>query len=527
MKRLLINITVLFVLAGTFNSCKKKIEEDYVDPEKTSEGSLGKLLSGMYLNKRIHPSYWDYYTFVMPTLAAYSQAVATAPSTSMYVPSLDYSEGRWTDFYTGSTGTDYNYNGPGILSNYREMQTTFNALTAEEQREYKVFMKCAEVVLYDQTAQLVDLWGDIPFFEAGNLNTPDRSTSYAPFDDAASLYDTIINNLKELNTYFDTATVSTVVSSELKKQDVVLSGDLSGWQRYTNSLRLRLLMRISNVDEATAKAEVTTMLNDAATYPLITDNTQNVLFNESPTTVKSDLYDVFRDYPFAPAYLLDTVMLANNDPRTEVFWDPDSTYGYRGFPITGTTAEYEKRGYAVYDSATFTYNYNLPGVIMTAAEVSFLKAEAYERWSLGSAQTAYETGITQSINFYYGLNQSVILRDNAPIDRSSLATPDATTIATYLAMPNIAYAGTTQEKLAKIYTQKWEHFFVLQAGQAWAEVRRTGYPVLHFATANRSDAAQPPVRLLYPSTEKLYNSASYSAVSAQDTRDTKIFWDIN
>ncbi|HJT75536.1 MAG TPA: SusD/RagB family nutrient-binding outer membrane lipoprotein, partial [Chitinophaga sp.] len=494
---------------------------------KTADGSLGKLLSGMYLNKRIHPSYWDYYTFVMPTLAAYSQAVATAPSTSMYVPSLDYSEGRWTDFYTGSTGTDYNYNGPGILSNYREMQTTYNAMTETQQAEYKVFMKCAEVVLYDQTAQLVDLWGDVPFFQAGALNTESRNTFYAPFDDAKGLYDTMITHLKDLNTYFDTASVSTVVSSELRKQDVVLSGNLTGWQRYANSLRLRLLMRISNVNEATAKTEVTTMLNDPSTYPLVESNSQNVLFNESPTTVKSDLADVFRDFPFAPAYLLDTVMAANNDPRTEVFWDPDATNGYKGFPVNGTTAEYENRGYAVYDSATFMYNYNLPGVIMTASEVSFLKAEAYERWSLGSAQTAYETGITQSISFYYGLNQSIILKDNAPISRSSLATPDAAAIAAYLAMSDIAYSGTTTEKLAKIYTQKWEHFFVLQAGQAWAEVRRTGYPVLHFATANRSDAAQPPVRLLYPSTEKLYNSANYSAVSAKDTRDTKLFWDIN
>jgi hypothetical protein len=526
MKRLLINITVLFVLAAGFTSCKKKIEEDYSNPEQTATGSLGKLLAGMYLNKRVHPSYWDYYTFVMPTLSLYTQAVATPPATKMYVPSIDYNESRWVDYYAGSTGTDYNYNGPGILSNYREMQTTYAALSATEQAQQTVFLKCAQVLLYDQTAQMVDLWGDIPFFKAGTVNTAGRDISYAPFDDAASIYDTLITNLKDLNTYFDTAAISTVVSAELKKQDIVLGGDLSLWQRYANSLRLRLLMRISNKDVSTAQTGVTEMLNSPGTYPLITDNSQNVLLKESPNALKSDLNDVFTAFRFAPSYMLDTLMVPNADPRTPVFWD---AYGagstdYHGFPYNGTNAAYEAGGYATYDTATFFYNYNLPGVIFTAAEVSFLKAEAYERWGLGTAQTEYENGIKLSVAFYYGINQSRILKTGT---YPTLASPSDAVVSAYIAMPAIAYSGTTQEKLAKIYTQKWEHFFILQAGQSWAEVRRTGYPVLQYATATYAGAETPPVRLLYPSTEQLYNTSNYSNVSSKDTRDTKIFWDVN
>ncbi|GAA3930403.1 SusD/RagB family nutrient-binding outer membrane lipoprotein [Chitinophaga oryziterrae] len=526
MKRLLINITALFLLAGTFSSCKKKVDADYLNPEKTAAGSLGKLLSGMYLNKRIHPSYWDYYTFIMPTLGLYTQTVATAPSTEMYIPSLTYSEGRWTDFYAGSSGTDYNYNGPGIMSNYREMQTTYAALSASEQAANLVFLKCAQVVLYDQTAQMIDLWGDIPFSQAGSQNTATRDISNSPFQDAASVYDTLITGLKDLNTYFDTATLSTVTTKELQTQDIVLGGDLSKWQRYANSLRLRLLMRISNYDEATAKTEVTTMLNNPSIYPLISDNTYNVELQESPSGLKSDLYDVFKDFSFGPAYLMDTLMVANDDPRTAVYWDTNASGEYKGFPYNGTTADYEGGGYATYDSATFYYNYNLPGVMFTASEVSFLKAEADERWGIGTAQTDYETGVTQSVDFYYGINQSRILRSGGGT-WSVLTTPSSATVTSYLEKPAIAYTGTATEKLAKIYTQKWIHFFILQAGQSWAELRRTGYPVLQYAAASASGATTPPVRLLYPSTEQLYNSANYSAVSAKDTRDTKIFWDVN
>lgn len=527
MKRFLINAALLITLAGSLGSCKKKLEEDYLNPELTTTGSLSKLLTGMYLNPRIHPSYYDYATFILPTTAAFSQLTALSPSTQMYIPSINYNETRWTHYYDGSMPTDqsaidYNYNGPGILNSYREMQTSYAALSAAEQAKQLVFLQCAKVVLYDQTAQMIDLFGDIPFSQAGSLNTS-RSISYAPFDNAAALYDTLIAGLKTLNTYFASASLATETQAEFTKQDILLGGKIDAWRRYANSLRLRLLMRISYYNEATAKAEVAAMLADPSTYPLITDNTYNVQLNESPNALKSDLRDAFTGSPYAPAYLLDTLMVNNSDPRTAVLWDPGTDGTYKGFPYNGTTSQYENGGYATYDSATFMYNYNIPGVLFTAAEVSFLTAEANERWGAGStpAATAYANGIRQSIAFYYGINQSKILRSGS---WASLPSPSSTDIEAYIA--NVAYTGTTAQKLAKIATQNWINFFVLQAGQAWAEYRRTKYPALTFATATSGSAQQPPTRLLYPSTEQLYNSANYAAVSGKDTRTTKIFWDV-
>ena len=168
--------------------------------------------------------------------------------------------------------------------------------------------------------------------------------------------------------------------------------------------------------------------------------------------------------------------------------------------------------------------------VFTAAEVSFLSAEANERWGAGSmtAQNAYEQGITQSVDFYYGINQSKI--DKTGYTATALTTPSAAAISTYYNSANISYsaATSTAQRLALIGTQNWINFFILQAGQAWAEIRRTGYPALTFATApNAAGATLPPTRLLYPSSEQLYNAANYSAVSAKDTRSTKVFWDVN
>lgn len=526
MKRLLINTSLLVLLVASFSACKKQIADDYANPELSQTGSMSKLLSGMFINKRMRPSYWDYATFILPTTGSFSQTTALQPGSKMYVPSLSYTENRWVDFYAGakSDDNDLNYVGPGIMANFREMQTTFGKLSQEEQADQLVFLNCAKVILFDQASQMVDLWGDIPFGQAGSLNTPDRNVDPAAFEDAAAIYDTLISGLNSLNTYFETAQLSTVAQSSLGKADIMLKGDLAAWRRYTNSLRLRLLMRTSFVKEATAKTEVTNMLNNPVKYPLISSNQENATIQMSPPSLKSDIFSALTGSPFAPAFLLDTVMAANTDPRTEVYWDKGTTHGLKGFPANGTAAAYESAGYATYDSATFFYNYNIPGVIFTASEVSFLKAEAGERWSIGSPGADYENGIKQSIDFYYSINKAVVYRADQtwPV----LPTPSDAAVSSFLNMPAIAYTGTTQQKLAKIWTQKWVNFFILQAGEAWTEVRRTGYPKLPFPLSSTSGATTPPDRLLYPSTEQVYNPDNYAKVAAKDKANIKIFWDV-
>ncbi|MFY0253906.1 SusD/RagB family nutrient-binding outer membrane lipoprotein [Chitinophaga sp. 30R24] len=525
MKRLLINTSLLILLLASFSACKKQIADDYANPELTTSGSMSKLLSGMFINKRMRPSYWDYATFILPTTASFAQTTALQPGTKMYVPSLAYTENRWIDFYAGSKNddNDYNYVGPGIMANFREMQTTYTKLTPAQQADQVVFLNCAKVILFDQTSQMVDLWGDIPFGQAGSLNLPDRIVVPAEFDNAAAIYDTLIAGLDNLNSYFASAKLTAETQASLTKADFMLQGSIDAWRRYANSLRLRLLMRTSFVKEANAKAAVINMLNNPTQYPLISSNNENVLVAMSPTALKSDMLDALTGNPFAPAFLLDTVMLANNDPRTEVYWDKGKTYGMAGFPANGTSASYESAGYATYDSATFFYNYNVPGVIFTAAEVSFLKAEAGERWGIGAPQTDYENGITQSIGFYYNLNKNVVLRSGSwPV----LPTPTPAAISDFIAAPAVGYTGTTQQKLAKIWTQKWVNFFILQAGEAWAEIRRTGYPVLPFPLASTSGATTPPQRLLYPSTEQVYNPDNYAKVASKDKSDVKIFWNV-
>ena len=81
------------------------------------------------------------------------------------------------------------------------------------------------------------------------------------------------------------------------------------------------------------------------------------------------------------------------------------------------------------------------------------------------------------------------------------------------------------EKLARIATQKWINYSVLQPMEAWAEVRRLKLPSLVFLP-DAGTQNLPPTRWLYPTSELTYNGANYQAVQSKDNLKTKIFWDV-
>lgn len=516
--------TVLFssLVVMTFSGCKKSLEEKFNNPEATSTASLPGFLTELINNDRVRPSYWNLRTFLLMHASVYAQTAFTYPDNSMYEQQDGYINGFWTDYYA-----------PGVLGIYRAMEKTYAALPEAEKASKLIYMEAARVVLYDQTAQMVDDFGDIPFSEAGSL--PSTNVIKLPkFDDQVQLYNLILDGLKTSGAFFGTATTN----ADFNKADILNSGNIDKWKRYANSVRLRLLMRISTVNESVARPAVLEMLNNPTTYPLLDGNnavdytplTTDILLRPL-TTNNSSLIDALRELPshYAPDYMLNKVMNPSNDPRIPVLFDKfgrTSTTGvftpnktYRAMPITFNSAEVDANfaDYAVIDSATIWMNKMLPGVVITASEVNFLKAEAQERWgSTATAKNNYETAVAQSVTFYYYLNSLSDLKKEEK--------PNATVVNEFVTNSTIAYTGTTANKLTMIGTQKWLHFGFLQAQHAWAEYRRTGIPALTFPTANLSGFNLPPARLLYPSVEKSNNSVNYQAVQAKDTRTNKIFW---
>jgi hypothetical protein len=100
--------------------------------------------------------------------------------------------------------------------------------------------------------------------------------------------------------------------------------------------------------------------------------------------------------------------------------------------------------------------------------------------------------------------------------------PDPTTVDAFINGPNVMYDGT----LERLATQKWIHLGIVQPYEAWAELRRTDYPVLAPDMLIGGSLLERTVRVTYPSTEITNNRENYEAVRANDTPTTRVWWDV-
>lgn len=528
MKKILAGVGVAVMMTACFTSCQDKLEEQYLNPEKTTEASIGKFFTRMLDNRRVRPDYWNIRTFLVMHPGVYTNTVSYINTTKRYQQQLSYLDDFWKDYYTpNGTGVG------GVMPHMREIEKEYATLAVEEQANADVYLHAARIVFYDQTAQMVDLWGDIPFSQAGMLNLTGETTA-PKFDTGEEVYAAILEGLETSASYFATATPDPLVASAFSKQDILLQGNLDKWRRYANSLRLRLLMRISFQNQSKAQTEVMEMLNNPANYPLVDESSHNILL--SPLLTYTDfMRNAVTELTthIAPEFLVEDILKPANDPRIRVLFDKNVSNGvpnadYFSMPSDISSSEQETNiaagKYAVLDSSTFLFNTAFPGIVFTASEVNFLKAEAFERWgSTTDAQAAYEKAVTQAVDFAFYLNTTGANFLGA--DPEEPVTPAE--MATLLASPSVLYTGSSAEKLAKIWTQKWVSFGFMQSIQSWAEVRRTGYPSLAFIPDNSTPGSEmPPVRLLYPGSEKAYNAANYEVVAGKDTPNTKIFWDV-
>jgi hypothetical protein len=531
MKKIFTGILAVIIAGSCLVSCQDRLEDEYLNPEKTPVASIDRFFTKMLDHRRIRADYWNIRTFLNVHPGVYTNIISYTNSPRRYEQQLSYLDDYWKDYYTpNGDGVG------GIVSHMREIEKQYNTLTAEEKAKADVFVQAARIIYFDQTSQVVDQFGDIPFSEAGMLNF-NGSTAPGKFDDAEEIYGKLIDGLGEAAAYFRTAALESTVATSFSKQDLLLKGNLDKWERYANSIKMRLLMRISFQNEDKAKTGIQTMLNDPATYPLVDDAQYNVLL-DPVTTYTSSMINAVTELTshIAPEFLLDEVLKPATDPRIRVLFDKNSdpttkipNADYYAMPAdmnsTDQIENINSGNYAVLDSSTFLYNTKFPGIVITSAEVNFLKAEAHERWgNTSDAQAAYEKGVTDAINFAFELNRiGTTFRE---LDAEEPVTADE--VADVLASPVAGYAGTTDEKLQKIWLQKWVSFGFIQSNQAWAEYRRTNYPELAFVPDNGTAGnVLPPSRLLYPGSEKVFNAANYQMVQSSDTRDTKIFWDIN
>jgi hypothetical protein len=525
MKRMLL---VTLALLFTFASCTEQdFEESYANPAKISVSSVEKQFAGFLQANReyVVPSYWNYFVVLRTTVNRYTQSVGWVNGTAQYVPGAGLITNRWDNYY-------------GFLAQYREFEKIYNGLSSDDQQAKRIFKIAATIYLYDHTQKVVDLHGDIPFSEAGKLsmNGGDYAVSLPKYDAAEEIYTKMLDDLKAFADELKTIEVAPAIATGFATQDIVNNGSMQRWKMYCNSLRLRMLSRVSDAAafKTRAASEIQSILADQSAYPVVKESDDNIqvdIFDLNSPIHSKDFRTGLEDWNgnIAGKAMID-LMKTTSDPRLRVLFEPGANAGgnYQGLDpmLLGADQQalIDAGTLAIYNRSTVSRNQFFPGILISAAEINLLIAEYYlKAGSDASAQAAYEKAIEESVEQYYDIR--AISNDNVA---GAVAATSAVEVTAYKNAPGVSWttAATTDQKLSRIATQKWLHFNVIQPIEGWAEQRRLDLPSFSFLPDNTNAQKLPPTRWLYATTENTYNTANYSVVRAKDNLTTKLFWDV-
>lgn len=124
-------------------------------------------------------------------------------------------------------------------------------------------------------SNMTDLFGDMPFKEA--FKGIDENIMQPKFDDQKVIYDSLLMDLERANTlYTKTSTIDA-------KRDLLYNGDVTKWRKFTNSLYLRLLMRVSNRRDMNSAERIKTVFENPSQYPIFESNDDNATLKYSGT----------------------------------------------------------------------------------------------------------------------------------------------------------------------------------------------------------------------------------------------------
>lgn len=376
--------------------------------------------------------------------------------------------------------------------------------------------------------RVTDSYGPIPY-----SSLEESESIYVGYDSQEQVYHKMFEELDSaIKTFEDN---SMLTSSSWDAYDNVYYGDISKWLKYANSLKLRMAMRLSYVDENLSREKA----GEAIASGVITSNSDNAQMHaaENRTTL---IYNDWQDSRVGADILC--YMTGYEDPRLEKMFLPNDDGKYVGIRIGSTVTS---KSAAVGAYSNMIVDSDTPYLWINAAEVSFLMAEFELRWGSGdNAKAYYENGITLSFE-ERGASGADAYIANATSKPSAYTDPlGGYSYSTRMSDITIAWESGAdfETNLERIITQKWIAIFPLGV-EAWSEYRRTGYPHLLPAPQDLSggtvDLNHHARRFTYPVEEYNNNRTNYDVavqtLNAETTSDggrmgdimgTRVWWDV-
>lgn len=539
-------VGISMALAG----CTGDFDNMNIDPNNPIPGSVDPKFQLIYIQGRGIPyaNKWQQIDQLMiSTLCEYS--ANDGLSASDYSIDSRYVDDLWELSYT-------------ILANANSL------IRANEAKSvYNNVVQMARIWKAYVMLRLTDCIGDIPYSEAANdIDQP-------KYDTQKEVYYTIFEELKDAVGKLDES-----FGNNVGTYDLIYSGDAAKWKKFANSIRLRMAVRISDVDAAKAKAEAEAAIaagvfagDDDAAYMVQGDDkfSQNPIYYHKSSAVMhmSTAYKRLvtgiggQAWPTAAdrannGNITEAIVNAINapatvDPRAPIQFEPAGIIEDPQDPAMKGNWDGTDPGHvtsavgAAMDNGQFVSNFAKIGPwyygtidrkyqLFKYSELCFLKAIAIERGLItGDAKAAYEAGVRSNME-EFGIPESVI--------------------TDYLASTASNYYGTTAKyddtvgdcntHLDKILTQKYIAQFQECSFETWADHRQFHKPTLMpFANVSSSVFTMNPAdqanntpdayvkRLYYPSSEYTVNAdhvkEAESRMGGTNSIQHNVWWDVD
>ena len=526
----------LIIITGTIflSGCtKSQLNNINTDPSKSTATNFdpNDLLSSAQLNYANTGYYQLVYESTMMQVLA---------STYYYYNNGDkyINEGNFTD-YQGAIFTQ-GYTEAGDI---RQMQ---QLCIQKDSAAYSNLINIGNIMFVFILQRTTDMYGDCPYSQA---DMAQQGIKYPVYDTQQSIYNAMLTTL-------DNAISKLDVNRAKPTADLFYNGDISRWKKFGYSLMLRIAMRLTKVDPATAekwaeKAAAGGTFNDISDNAIVqTDATNSASQNGTSIALRTltDYEQVrwsktlinflrqTRDPRLGVIGEIPASGLANNGNET-LSGNPDSSLqvglpnGYDllggatdiskspGYPGgTGVGADYAPLGNYSRPRTNVYLKLGGPILVFTYAETELLLAEAKIRgWNIdGTAQQHYANGVT-------GAFQSLTQMD-------AQTNINAASISSYLSAHPLDIS-TMNNSLQMINTQYW-----IATGttfnfiENWFNWKRSGYPALVPVNyAGNVTMGTIPRRMIYLSTEILTNPTNYKAAVARlsggDVLTSRVWWD--
>lgn len=453
MKRLIINIRlgILFTTLVLATSCKKLLDINDSPNNPGIENATPEVL---------------FPTGVISTAAGTGGQLAAVGGiwAQFYTQSATASQFRQVEAYN-LTNVDEEVNlayeelYTGALNDY---QLSIQKSTERGDWRYNLMSTIMKAYTY---AFLVDLYDKVPFSQA----LQGQANIQPAFDDGYTIY---LALLAEINAALSKDYKSAPFSAAQKSTDFVFNGDMDKWERFANTLKLKMYLRMVNAKPAEAEAGIRALYTAGAKF--LTTSAGIPSFPGSPD--KSNPFYEFniRRLNVTTNLRASTTFTSwlglNNDPRVLSYFGTANPISIHQGDYAAPTAVQP-----TYPNATvFVQSATEPVWFITNAESYFMQAEALERYFGGAgAKAMYDEGVTAAF--------TLVGRSPGNLLTGAYAYPSG---------------GTFEQKLEAIIVQKWASLAAgSHAMEAFFEQNRTGYPKISPVYSN--NAAYVPGSLVY------------------------------